>query len=186
MQFKKDTKQRNISFQGLRSFKNTLPKNIKKIINKKGHIYSETLNNWNTLWVKNYLIFVTQNHSKILIDLCKHSSNNGQRGHEVEIEYSKKKIIDKMNSFFGYTVVEKLKFISFHDNEKNEITNKRILSDVTIKKYENQIKSIKNEKIKKSLLELTKLFKHKWNKSLYYFYFSYFKHQLLMLIIQMK
>ena len=66
-----------------------------------------------------------------------------------------------MNSFFGYTVVEKLKFISFHDNEKNEITNKRILSDVTIKKYENQIKSIKNEKIKKSLLELTKLFKHK-------------------------
>ncbi len=162
MQFKKDTKQRNISFQGLRSFKNTLPKNIKKIINKKGHIYSETLNNWK------YIV------GEKLFNFCypksfKNSNRFGvstllimvKRGHEVEIEYSKKKIIDKMNSFFGYTVVEKLKFISFHDNEKNEITNKRILSDVTIKKYENQIKSIKNEKIKKSLLELTKLFKHK-------------------------
>ena len=46
MQFKKYTKQRSNSIQGLRSFKDTLPKNIKKIINKKGHIYSETLNNW--------------------------------------------------------------------------------------------------------------------------------------------
>ena len=46
MQFKKYTKQRNSSFQGLRSFKDTLPKNVKKIISKKGHIYSETLNNW--------------------------------------------------------------------------------------------------------------------------------------------
>ena len=45
MQFKKYTKQRN-SIQGLRSFKDTLPKNIKKVINKKGHVYSETINNW--------------------------------------------------------------------------------------------------------------------------------------------
>ena len=34
------------TIQGLRSFSDTLPKNIKKIIKKKGHIYSETLNNW--------------------------------------------------------------------------------------------------------------------------------------------
>ena len=32
--------------QGLRSFKDTLPRNIKRIIIKKGHIYTETLNNW--------------------------------------------------------------------------------------------------------------------------------------------
>ena len=46
MQFKNNTKQRFGSIQGLRSFKDTLPKNIKKVINKRGHIYSETLNNW--------------------------------------------------------------------------------------------------------------------------------------------
>ena len=46
MQFKNNTKQRNVSIQGLRSFKDTLPKNVKRIIDKKGHIYSETLSNW--------------------------------------------------------------------------------------------------------------------------------------------
>ena len=35
MQSKNNTKQRNASIQGLRSFKDTLPKNVKKIINKK-------------------------------------------------------------------------------------------------------------------------------------------------------
>ena len=49
MQFKNNTKQRNVSIQGLRSFKDTLPKNVKRIINKKGHIYSETLSNWKYL-----------------------------------------------------------------------------------------------------------------------------------------
>ena len=53
MQFKKYTKQRNKSIQGLRSFKDTLPKNIKKVINKRGHIYSETLNNWKYIAGKN-------------------------------------------------------------------------------------------------------------------------------------
>ena len=43
MQFKDNTKQRFRSIQGLRSFKDTLPKNIKKVIYKRGHIYSETL-----------------------------------------------------------------------------------------------------------------------------------------------
>ena len=69
MQFKKYTKQRNRSIQGLRSFKDTLPKNIKKVINKKGHIYSETLSNWKYIVVKIYLKFVIQNHLKIQIDL---------------------------------------------------------------------------------------------------------------------
>ena len=46
MHFKNNTKQRFKTIQGLRSFKDTLPKNIKKIIKKKGYIFSETLNNW--------------------------------------------------------------------------------------------------------------------------------------------
>ena len=46
MEFKNNTKHRYKTIQGLRSFKNTLPQNVKKIISKKGHIYSETLDNW--------------------------------------------------------------------------------------------------------------------------------------------
>ena len=49
MDFKNNTKHRYKTIQGLRSFKNTLPKEVKKIISKKGHIYSETLDNWRSI-----------------------------------------------------------------------------------------------------------------------------------------
>ena len=162
MQFKKYTKQRNGSIQGLRSFKDTLPKNIKRVINKKGHIYSETINNWKYIVGEN------------LFDVCypksfKNSNRFGvstlyimvRRGHEVDLEYSKKEIVDKMNSFFGYTVVEKLKFNSF-DDENNFFLKKNYPKDnVTNSRYKKKVDDVKNEKIKKSLLELTKVFKQK-------------------------
>ena len=160
MQFKNSSKQRNV--QGLRSFRDTLPKNIKKIINKKGHIYSETLNNWKYI--------VGDNLFKICYPKSFKNSNRFgvstllimvKRGHEVDLEYSKKEIMDKMNSFFGYPVIEKLKFISF-DNDKNILFSKNnIKKNVTNKKYQNKINDIKNDKIKKSLIELTKVFKQK-------------------------
>ena len=162
MQFKNNTKQRYASIQGLRSFKDTLPKNVKKIINKKGHIYSETLNNWKYI-VGNDLFKVCYPKT------FKNSNRFGvstlvimvKRGHEVDIEYSKKDILNKMNNFFGYSVVEKLKFISFDDEQ--EITNlsNTDVKNVAISKYQDKIKDVKNEKIKKSLTELTKVFKEK-------------------------
>ncbi len=162
MQFKNNTKQRNTSIQGLRSFKDTLPKNIKKIINKKGHIYSETLNNWKYL-VGNELFKVC------FPKTFKNSNRFGvstlvvmvKRGHEVDVEYSKKNILDKMNNFFGYDVVEKLKFISFDDEQKTEDSNESKSNNVAISKYGDKIKDVKNEKIKKSLTELSKVFKEK-------------------------
>ena len=162
MQFKNNIKQRFKTIQGLRSFKDTLPKNIKKIIKKKGHIFSETLNNWK------YIV------GDDLFKICypksfKNSNKFGvstlqimvKRGHEIDLEYSKKKIMDKMNSFFGYAVVEKLKFISFDDAQtkfKKLDTNENHVTNI---KYADRINSIKNDKIKKSLLELTKLFKQR-------------------------
>jgi hypothetical protein len=77
------------------------------------------------------------------------------------MEYSKKDIMDKMNSFFGYSVVEKLKFISFDDDQNIFTSNDDTEKNVTIKKYQTKINDIKNDKIKKSLIELTKVFKQK-------------------------
>ena len=162
MQFKNNTKQRNTSIQGLRSFKDTLPKNLKKIINKKGHIYSETLSNWKYL-VGNELFKVC------FPKTFKNSNRFGvstlvvmvKRGHEVDVEYSKKNILDKMNNFFGYDVVEKLKFISFDDEQKTSSLNEIKSNNVAISKYHDKIKDVKNEKIKKSLTELTKVYKEK-------------------------
>ena len=162
MQFKNNTKQRNQTVQGLRSFKDTLPKNVKKIINKKGHIYSETLSNWK------YIVGVE------LFKVCypktfKNSNRFGvstlvimvKRGHEVDLEYSKKDIINKMNSFFGYSVVEKLKLVSFDYEQEIVSENKKINRDMEINKYKNKINDVKNDKIKKSLMKLAKVFKEK-------------------------
>ena len=162
MHFKNNTKQRFKTIQGLRSFKDTLPKNIKKIIKKKGQIYSETLNNWK------YIV------GDDLFQICypksfKNSNRFGvstlqimvKRGHEVDLEYSKKLIIDKMNSFFGYAVVEKLKFISFDDTQTKFKKLDIDENHATNIKYVDRINDIKNDKIKKSLLELTKLFKQR-------------------------
>ena len=162
MQFKKYTKQRSVGIQGLRSFKDTLPKNIKRVIDKKGHIYSETLNNWKYIVGENLFKFCYpksfKNANKFGVSTL---SVMVKRGHEVDLEYSKKEIIDKMNSFFGYTVVEKLKFNSF-DDEQNFFLKKNDEKDnVTNIKYIKKIDGLKNEKIKKSLLELTKVFKQK-------------------------
>ena len=92
MHFKKYTKQRTGSIQGLRSFKDTLPENIKKVISKRGQIYSEILSNWKHI--------VGENLFKVCYPKSYKNSNKFsistllimvKRGHEVELEYSKKK-----------------------------------------------------------------------------------------------
>ena len=162
MYFKNNIKQRTKTIQGLRSFKDTLPNNIKKLIKKKGHIFSETLNNWKYI-VGNEIFQIC--YPK----LFKNSNRFGvstlhvmvKRGHEIDLEYSKKEIMDKMNSFFGYAVVEKLKFISFDDTQTNFKKIDENENHVTNSKFTDRINDIKNDKIKKSLLELTKLFKQR-------------------------
>ena len=84
-----------------------------------------------------------------------------KRGHEVDLEYSKKEILDKMNSFFGYSVIEKLKFISFDDEQKIFVKKETGQENVAINKYQSKINDVKNDKIKKSLIELAKVFKEK-------------------------
>ena len=162
MQYKNNTKQRSQSIQGLRSFRDTLPKNVRKIINKKGQIYSETLSNWK------YIVGVE------LFNVCypktfKNSNRFGvstlivmvKRGHEVDMEYSKKDIINNMNNYFGYSVVEKIKLVTFDDHQKISLENEKNTKNVSINKYKKKLNDVKNDKIKKSLIELTKVFKGK-------------------------
>ena len=161
MQYKKYTKQRIGSIQGLRSFKDTLPKNIRKVINRRGHIYSETLNNWKFI--------VGEDLFKVCYPKSfKNSSKFGvstllimvKRGHEVDLEYSKKEIMNRMNRFFENSVVERIKFTSFNEDKLSKKRN--VQSDnVTNDKYKKKINNIRNEKIKKSLIELTRVFKEK-------------------------
>ena len=144
MKNKYNSKQRMSSIQGLRSFKDTLPKNIRKIIGKRGNIFSETLDNWKYI--------VDEEIFKICYPKSFRSSNKFsssyltimvKRGHEVELEYSKKKILDKMNIFFGYKVVDRIKFLSFEGEENLFDKNKKNF------KKQNLSSNIKNERIHK-------------------------------------
>tara|TARA_B100001996_G_C18219641_1_gene423189 strand:- start:9 stop:491 length:483 start_codon:yes stop_codon:yes gene_type:complete len=160
MNFKYNTKQRNKSVQGLRSFKDTLPKEARRIIIKKGKIFTETLDNWK------YIV------GKDLFKVCypksfKNSNKiNGsclnimvKRGSEVELEYEKKTIKNKINAYFGYGVVENIKLNTFNGIIE-KVKDKKYLN-ATKSEHIKKIKNIKNDKIKNSLIELSKLFKKK-------------------------
>ena len=158
MQYKSNSKQRYRSIQGLRSFKDTLPTKVKKILKKKGHIFSETLDNWRYI-VGDELFKVCypksfKNSNKFSISTL---NIMVKRGHEVEMEYSKNEIIKKINTYFNDTIVEKIRLITFDSNQK--IFKREIIKDVTKNQYTKKITNIKNEKIKNSLLELSKLIK---------------------------
>ena len=160
MQYRNNTKQRNRFIQGLRSFQDTLPKNIKRIIKKKGHIFSETLNNWKYI--------VGDDLFKVCYPKSFKSSNKiggsylnimVKRGNEVDLEYSKKNIMNKINAYFGYEAVKNIKLNTFEgEYEKNKI--KKVVN-ATKREHIKKIDNIKNDKIKKSLLELSKIFKPK-------------------------
>ena len=147
--------------QGLRSFKDILPSKLKKLINKKGQIYSEILDNWR-YFVGNDLFDISfpksfKSKSRINVSCL---TVMVKRGNEVDFEYSKNLIIDKINSFFGYNTIQQIKLVSF--NSKNdEFLEKKVDNDVTKNKFKKQISDIKNEKVKNSLIELSKVYKKK-------------------------
>ena len=126
--------------QGLRPFSSSIPKTLKKYIRKSGYNYSNIVDNW------------TKMVSKEISDACypitvkmKKDMKDGNlilnviHGKELEVEYKKKEIIDKINSFFGYNCI----------------------SQVTLKIVQNKIKT--NDKIFPKIKNFSKI-KEKMNK----------------------
>ena len=66
-----------------------------------------------------------------------------------------------MASFNHYQQSANSKFISFDDEQKIFTKTETKQENVAINKYQDKIKNVKNDKIKKSLIELTKVFKKK-------------------------
>jgi len=155
MHIKNNIRQKTFYIQGLRSFKNSLPKNVKKILNKKGFVLSEILNRWNYL--------VGNEISKISFPKTfKPNGKNApgtliisvQRGNEISVEFNKNTIIEKINSFFGYKILNNIRLETFNNLKKNINKKKMYISTNTTEKFKDSLKSLNNEKIKKSLTEL--------------------------------
>ena len=81
-----------------------------------------------------------------------------KRGDEINIEYSKKKIIDKINSYFGYNLINEIKLQTFNSKSKKR-ENKNNLNNFSLD-LQSKIEKINNENIKNSLSQLLKTIKN--------------------------
>ena len=158
MHNKRNNKESKTYVQGLRVFGNTLPRGLKGVLKKNGYNYSEIIGKWNTLVGKEIGNYCYPKSIKM-----KKGSTNGililsvKRGNEIVIEYSKKEIINKINSYFGYQLISEIKL------QTSNVENKKRKNDNKIKNlpenYKNKINQIENENIRKSLFELTNVMK---------------------------
>ena len=93
----------------------------------------------------------------------KKGSKNGtlilsvKRGDEITIEFSKKDIINKINSYFGYQLINQVKLESFSVKNKRKNNNNKI--EHLPKNLKNKIEQIKNESIRNSLFDLINIAK---------------------------
>ena len=128
MHYKQNNKETKTYVQGLRPFGNTLPRGIKGILKKNGYNYSEIIGKWNTLMNKDISSCSYPKSIKM-----KKGDTNGtlilavKRGNEITVEYSKKEIINKINSYFGYNLISEIRLQALN-SEINRIKKKNTLN----------------------------------------------------------
>ena len=159
MHHKRNNKESKTYVQGLRSFGNTLPRGIKQILKKNGYNYSEIISKWNLLVGKDISSWCYPKSIKM-----SRENKNGalvllvERGNEINVEYSKKEIINKINSYFGYQLISEIRLQTFSPINKKE-KEKNIISN-SPKKFEKKINEIKNKDIKNSLSQFLDVIKN--------------------------
>ena len=146
--------------QGLRPFSTSIPKTLKRYLRKGGYNYSNIVDNW------------TKIVGKKIFDACYPISikmgtemKNGTlvlnviHGKEMEVEYKKSEIMDKINSFFGYNCISDitLKIAQSKINKNNKV----LQQIVDLEKIEEKMKKINDEHLKKSLNNFLKAFNEK-------------------------
>ena len=152
MHYKRNNKESKTYVQGLRPFGNTLPRGIKGILKKNGYNYSEIISKWNLLVGKEIsdycypksIKMIEKNKKGVLI-------LSVERGNEINIEYSKIEIMNKINSYFGYKLINEIRLITF--NATNKIKEKNYLAKPSTK-INKKINEIKNKDIRDSLSKL--------------------------------
>ena len=143
--------------QGLRPFSSSIPKTLKKHLKKGGYNYSNIVDNWTQMVSKK----ISDACYPITVKMGKEMRNgilvlNVLHGKEIEIEYEKKEIIDKINSFFGYNCIAQviLKIIQ----EKNINEQKQLTKIKDLPKINQKINKVNNVQLKDSLSNFLKAF----------------------------
>ena len=159
MHYKRNNRESKTYVQGLRPFGNTLPRGVKGILKKSGYNYSEIISKWNMLVGQEISscsypksIKMTKGDTNGLLVLAV------KRGNEITVEYSKKEIINKINSYFGYQLINEIRLKTINAETK-KVKNKNNLRKFS-KNFEKKINEIKNKDIKNSLSQFLNVIKN--------------------------
>jgi len=159
MHYKQNNKESRTYVQGLRSFGNTLPRGVKKILKKNGYNYSEIINKWGLLAGKDVSCCSYPQSIKM-----NRGDSNGtlivavNRGDEITVEYSKNDIINKINSYFGYNLISEIRLSTF-SLEVNKNINKKNQT-ILNNNFDKKINEIKSENIRNALSKLVREIKN--------------------------
>ena len=143
--------------QGLRPFSSSIPKTLKKHLRKGSYNYSNIVDNWTKMVSKK----ISNACYPLSIKMGKEMKDgtlilNVMHGKEMEIEYEKKGIIDKINSFFGYNCINQIKLkivqntIKSNDNVSPKIKN--------FEKIKEKMSKVDNKELKNSLNSFLRAF----------------------------
>ena len=84
---------------------------------------------------------------------------NVLHGKEIEVEYEKNEIKDKINSFFGYNCISNIRLKTVHLRLDKK---KKIFPKIkNLKEIEEKMKNVKDEKLKSSLNAFLKTYNEK-------------------------
>ena len=143
--------------QGLRPFSSSIPKTLKKHLKKGGYNFSNIVDNWTKMVSKK----VSDACYPITIKMGKEMRDgtlvlNVLHGKELEIEYEKNEIMDKINSFFGYNCISQVTLKIVQEKIESE---KKIFSK--IKNFSNineKMNKVNDTQLKSSLNNFLKAF----------------------------
>ena len=143
--------------QGLRPFSSSIPKTLKKHLRKGGYNYSNIVDNWTKMVSKK----VSDACYPLTVKMGKEMKDgtlvvNVIHGKEMEVEYEKKEIIDKINSFFGYNCIGQVTLKIVHDTIR---TNKKVFPKIkNFSKIEKKMNKVDNDELRNSLKNFLKAF----------------------------
>ena len=143
--------------QGLRPFSSSIPKTLKKHLKKGGYNYSNIVDNWTKIVspkISNACYPATIKMRKNMKDGT--LVLNVIHGKEIEVEYEKNEIIDKINSFFGYNCISVVTLKIIQDRISEKI--KKFPKIKNINKIENKMNKIKDDQLKNSLNNFLKAY----------------------------
>ena len=82
------------------------------------------------------------------------------RGKEIDIEYGKKNILDKINSYFGYMFINNIKIKTIEAKYQSSI-KKNILNKDKKNAFDNSLKKVEDLNLKNKLKKLVNAYNEK-------------------------